>query len=84
MITHERALETAGLYVLTDRPGCRVKELWEDDEDYLVVVEKDGPIRVGEAFIFVKKATGRLWLAAPGAGFEKVFQMKPTSPPSSA
>lgn len=83
MTTNEEALQTAKDYVLANRPGCRVRHLLEDDLDYLAALElAEGQTewRDGEGFIFVSKATGRVWIAAPGDVLEKIDKMLAVAP----
>lgn len=76
--TAEKAQQLSEAYVLANRPGCRVKKLLEDSTDYLAALELEPGSpgwRDGEGFIFVSKATGRVWVAAPGDVLEKIDGM---------
>lgn len=63
--TPENAMKAARAYVLENRPWCTVSGLVEDATDYLVCTTSDGPVMVGPGFLFISKATGKIWSAAP-------------------
>lgn len=75
MTTPEQATGTASAYVAEHRHGCWVSGLQEDADDYLAVLSKDGPWPAGHEFVFVSKATGKLWTGTPGEVIEKVGGM---------
>lgn len=75
-ITPQQAMERAEAYCVKTWPDVHVVGLLEDARDYLAAVKYDGPERDGEEFVFVRKATGRVWTAAPGDGFRKYVKMR--------
>jgi hypothetical protein len=71
----ETATRTAEEYLAENRPGCTVAKLYEDRTDYLVEIKTDGPPRVGEAFLFIRKSDGKAWTSAFGSVLDKVYAM---------
>lgn len=67
-MTPQDALELARQHVAEHRPYCRVSELLEDADDYLVCTESDGPIPAGPGPILISKATGRVWTLGSAEG----------------
>lgn len=63
--TPEQALERAGAYLATNRPGVTAVGLWEDSRDYMVSLKYPHDLfPLGEAAILVRKDTGRVWTLA--------------------
>jgi hypothetical protein len=72
-------------YMAMDRRYCQVDELWEDEQDYFATTELVPPHiswPLGPGFVFVSKATGELWQAAPGEVLDKIDAMVPVPPKS--
>lgn len=72
----EAALAVVQKFVEDERVSSSVKALWEDADDYFAVLASDGPVIVGEAFIFVSKKTGKLWQGSVDR-LDKIDGMQP-------
>lgn len=64
MTTPEQALKAARAYVHASRTSVTVAKLVEDDRDYFAHLKLVPPATewiVGHGFVFVNKASGKVW-----------------------
>lgn len=77
-VSVDEARKTAEEFVAENRLGAHVDQLLEDEQDYFVQLKLDDGTDhwpIGWAFIFVSKATGKLYELAPGDGVLKLDNM---------
>lgn len=80
MTTPAEARATFTAYVRAHRAGQYVDHLREDAADYFAVVLSDGPVPLGEPWLFVSKATGALREVPYIVSFDKVDGMTAVVP----
>lgn len=76
MTTPEKARSTLEAWIVENRPWVTISDMLEDETDYFAQVKYDGPVKVGEAFLFVSKETGKMWHGIPFDVLDKLDGMK--------